>query len=92
MKSISITKNSSQEIEIKTQEDIEVLVNAANLLNYRLRGGTEGIPIITVTYHLKDGEDVTIKANNTSLWWHGKLHPIKDTSIFVNVVDGLFFD
>lgn len=92
MKSISITQNSSQEREIKTREDIELLVNTVNLLNYRLLGGTEGSPIVTVTYHLKDGEDVTIKANNTSMWWHGKLHPIKDTSLFVNVVDGLFFD
>ena len=92
VKSISLTKNSSQEREINSQEDIELMVNAANLLNYRLRGGTEGIPIVTVTYHLKDGDDVTIRANNTSVWWHGKLHPIKDTAIFINVVDGLFFD
>ena len=92
VKSISITKNSSQEREIKTQEEIELLVNTVNLLNYRLRGGTEGIPIVTVTFHLKDGDDVTIRANHTSVWWHGKIHPIKDTSLFVNVVDGLFFD
>lgn len=92
VKSISITKKSSQEREINSQEDIELMVNAANFLNYRLRGGTEGSPIVTVTYHLKDGDDVTISANNTSMWWHGKLHPIKDTALFINVVDGLFFD
>lgn len=90
--SISITKNSSQEREIKTREDIELMANTAKLLNYCIFGKTEGSPIMTVTYHLKDGDDVTIRANNTSVWWHGKLHPIKDTALFINVVDGLFFD
>ena len=92
VKSISVTQNSSQERDITTEEDIELLVNAANLLNYRLLGETEGSPIITVTYHLKDGDDVTIKANNTSMWWHGKSHPIKKTDVFINIVQGLYFD
>ena len=92
VKSISITKNSSQEREIKTREEIELMINATNLLNYRIFGKKEGSPVMTVTFHLKDGEDVTMKANNTSMWWHGKVHPIKDTSLFINVVDGIFFD
>ena len=92
VKSISITKNSSQERELTTKEDIERFIKAPNLLSYRVFGKTEGSPIMTVTFHLKDGDDVTISANNTSMWWHGKVHPIKDTSLFINVVDGLFFD
>ena len=68
------------------------MINATNLLNYRIFGKKEGSPVMTVTFHLKDGDDVTISANNTSMWWHGKLHPIKDTALFINVVDGLFFD
>ena len=92
VKSISITQNSSQEREIKTREEIELMINATNLLNYRIFGKKEGSPVMTVTFHLKDGDDVTIRANNTSVWWHGKLHPIKDTALFINVVDGLFFD
>ena len=92
VKSISITKNSSQEREIKTREEIELMINATNLLNYRIFGKKEGSPVMTVTFHLKDGKDVTMKANNTSMWWHGKGHPIKDTSLFINVVDGIFFD
>ena len=92
VKSISITKNSAQDREINSQEEIDLMVNATKFLNYRLRGGTEGSPIMTVTFHLKDGKDVTMKANNTSMWWHGKVHPIKDTSLFINVVDGIFFD
>ena len=92
VKSISITKNSSQERELTTIEDIERFIKAPNLLSYRVFGKTEGSPIMIVTYHLKNGEDVTMKANNTSMWWHEKVHPIKDTSLFINVVDGLFFD
>ena len=74
------------------REEIELMINATNLLNYRIFGKKEGSPVMTVTLHLKDGEDVTMKANNTSMWWHGKVHPIKDTSLFINVVDGIFFD
>lgn len=92
VKSISITQNSSQEREIKMREEIELMINATNLLNYRIFGKKEGSPVMTVTFHLKDGDDVTISANNTSMWWHGKVHPIKDTSLFINVVDGIFFD
>ena len=92
VKSISITQNSLQEREIKTREEIELMINATNLLNYRIFGKKEGSPVMTVTFHLKDGDDVTISANNTSMWWHGKVHPIKDTSLFINVVDGIFFD
>ena len=92
VKSISITQNSSQEREIKTREEIELMINATNLLNYRIFGKKEGSPVMTVTFHLKDGKDVTMKANNTSMWWHGKSHPIKDKSLFINVVDGIFFD
>lgn len=92
VKSISITQNSSQEREIKTREEIELMINATNLLNYRIFGKKEGSPVMTVTFHLKDGDEVTIRANNTSVWWHGKVHSIKDTSLFINVVDGIFFD
>jgi len=92
VKSISVTQNSSQEREVTSEEDIELLVKAANLLNYRLLGEAEGSPIITVTYHLKDGNAVTIKANKTSMWWHGKSHSIKETDVFINIVQSLYFD
>lgn len=91
VKSISITENNSEEKTITDEDDIELLVNAANLLNYRLFGETAGEPIISVTYHLKTGDDVIIEANNDTMWWHGKAHPIKETDMFVEIIQGLFF-
>lgn len=91
VQSISITHNNAGERIITDHEDIELIVNAANLLNYSLFGETSGSPIISMTYHLTDGRDVTIEANHTTMWWHGKSHPIKETDMFINVIQGLFF-
>jgi len=49
-------------------------------------------PIICMTYHLKNGNDVMIKANNTTVWRNEKLYEIKQKDIFVNIVEGIFFD
>lgn len=68
VKSITITCNEIQEKNITDKDDIELLVNAANLLNYRLYGETQGEPIISVTYHLQNGKDITIQANYTTMW------------------------
>ncbi|MEA4920311.1 MAG: hypothetical protein VB078_05290 [Clostridiaceae bacterium] len=92
IKSISITQNNEEQKTITDEDDIELLVNTANLLNYRLFGKTAGAPIISLTYHLKSGDDVTIEANNATMWWHGKAHPIKEPDMFVKIVQGLFFD
>ena len=45
-----------------------------------------------MTYHLKNGNDVMIKANNTTVWRNEKLYEIKQKDIFVNIVEGIFFD
>ncbi len=92
VKSIMVTQNDSQQSEVTTPEDIELLVNATNLLNYRLWGKTEGNPIVTITYYLKDGNALTIEANRTSMWFNGKLHPLKETDMFIKIVQGLYFD
>lgn len=89
--SISIIQNNAEEKTITDKDNIELLVNAANLLNYRLFGETAGEPIISVTYHLKTGDDVIIEANNDTMWWHGKAHSIKKTYMFVDIIQGLFF-
>lgn len=48
-------------------------------------------PIIVITYHLEDGTDERISANNTTVWWKDKSYVIKEKDIFVNIVKGLFF-
>lgn len=91
VKSIVLIHSTLGEREVSDEKDISLLVNAANLLNYRFSGETEGEPIIKVIYHLKDGKDITIQANRTTMWWHGKSHPIKETKTFINIIEGLFF-
>lgn len=92
VKSVTIICNDTQKREVTDNETIELLVKSANLLNYQLWGQTEGSPIIDIIYHLKDGEDIKISANNSTMWWHGKSHVIKETNTFVNIIQGLFFD
>ena len=92
VKSVTIIYNEIQKREITDNETIEILVKSANLLNYQLWGQTEGSPIIDMIYHLKDGSEIKICANNTTMWWHGKSHAIKETDTFVNIIQGLFFD
>lgn len=91
VKSISVIHSTLGERELVDEKDINLLVNAANLLNYRFTGETEGEPLIKVVYHLKADKDITIQANRTTMWWHGKSHPIKETKTFINIVEGLFF-
>ena len=40
---------------------------------------------------MKNGNDINIEANNTTVWWHGKPHSIKEKNSFVNIIQGLFF-
>ncbi len=80
-----------EERTVTGSEDIQLLVNACNLLSYRLLGKGEGEPAITVVYHLKDGGDVKAQANGSTVWWRGKAHAIKQEDLFVNILEGLFF-
>lgn len=92
VQSVTVTCNGTEERKITDEKDIELLVKSANLLNYRLWGKAEGSPVIGITYHLENGSDLHIQANNTTLWWHGKSHALKETDTFVNIIQGLFFN
>lgn len=92
VQSVTLVYHGSEEKNITDDKNIELLINAANLLNYRLRGETEAGPVISVIYHLKNGNNISIEANNTTMWWHGKSHAIKEPDTFVNIIQGLFFD
>ncbi|MCI8726193.1 MAG: hypothetical protein HFG66_08785 [Hungatella sp.] len=92
VQSITVLCEGAGQREITDDANIELLIKAANLLNYRIGGETDKNPIITVTYHLANGEDITLKANGTTMWWHGKSHSLKEENVFVNIIRGLFFD
>lgn len=92
IQSITIHCNGIEERKITEEQDIALLVNAVNLLNYQLWGKAEGNPIIGITYHLENGNDISIEANGTTIWWHGKSHALKQPDVFVNIIEGLFFN
>ncbi len=79
--------------EISSQKDIELALKLTGFLKYDLfeKTNSEETPLITITYHLKDGTDKTISANNTTVWWNNKAYIIKDKELFVNLTEGIFF-
>ena len=79
--------------EISSYEDIESALKLTGFLKYDLfkKATSEESPLITITYHLKDGTDKTISANNTTVWWNNKPYAIKDKEMFINITEGIFF-
>ena len=79
--------------EISSYEDIESALKLTGLLKYDLfkKATCEEGPLITIAYHLKDGTDKTISANNTTVWWNNKPYAIKDKEMFINITEGIFF-
>ena len=82
--------------EFSDDYNIELALKLTGFLKYDLFEKTENIentsePLITITYHLKDGTMKEISANNTVVWWKGKKYIIKDKDMFVNLTEGIFF-
>lgn len=79
--------------EISSYEDIEPALKLTGFLKYDLfkKATCEESPLITITYHLKDGTEKIISANNTTVWWNNKPYAIKDKEMFINITEGIFF-
>ncbi len=90
VESITIKYNNEQQKEIIKKEEIELLVKSSNILNYKILGKKEGQPVISMIYHLKNGKDVMIEANYTTVWWKGKSYEIKEKDMFINIITVLF--
>lgn len=95
IQSVSISyPNLTDEVkEVSNNNDIELALKLTGFLKYDLFEQTdnEEEPIITITYHLRNGLDKTISANNNTVWWNGKVYSIKDNEIFINLAEGIFF-
>lgn len=72
-------------------EKIELARKLINFLNYRIGGDPEGEPVVTITYYVEDGDPVTVSANETTVWWHGKAQAVKEQEIFLTLTEGIFF-
>lgn len=78
--------------EFSDPEHIELAVKLTGFLRYSLFEEPErdGSPLITITYHLHDGKDVTVDANYDTVWWHSEARAIKDKGAFVKLAEGIF--
>jgi len=91
--SISYSSVTDEIKEVSSQEDIELSLKLTGFLKYDLfeKANCSEDPLITITYHLKDGTDKVIAANNTTVWWNEKTYAIKDKEMFINLTEGIFF-
>ena len=92
VESVTLVSLDSGSVMVTDAENVELLVKAANLLNYKLGTPDTTDPELTVTYTLKNGEVRVLSANATTMWWKGKAHPLKQPEVFCNIVEGLFFN
>ncbi len=79
--------------EVSDAEDVQRCINMLNTLKYDVFKSsidTSG-PLVTYTFHLKDGTDMVVAANNDTVFYGGKQHVLKESGVFVNVTEGLFF-
>jgi len=77
--------------EITAEDEIELCVNMSGLLRYRPFTAAEGEPLITVCYHLNNGDRVEVSANETTVLYKGKKHALKNDKTFINVTEDIFF-
>ena len=92
VQSVTLVSLDSGSVTVTDTENVELLVKAANLLNYKLGAPDTTDPELTVTYTLKNGEVRVLSASRTTMWWKGRAHPLRQPEEFCNIVDGLILD
>lgn len=91
VEAVTITRG-EQQVELTASDDVQLMANAANLLRCKPFGAAEDAPVLTVTYHLKNGDTRKIEASAASVWWRGKSHLLHEPEMFVNIVSTLYLD
>lgn len=79
--------------EITDPDDLQKCTAMLNLLKYDVFAQSKdtSAPLITYDFHLKDGSELTVSANNETVFFKGKQHVLKEPEVFVNLTEGLFF-
>lgn len=79
--------------EITNASEIRQCVNLLNMLKYDVfqKSEDETGALVTYTYHMKDGTDLVVAANNETVFYKGKQHVLKEKNLFINLTEGLFF-
>ncbi len=84
----------SNEVKVFTEdEDIEQTIKLTNFLKYSVfeKYAGDDKPMITITYHLTNGGEISVSASRETVWWKGKAHILKDKDMFINLTEGIFF-
>ena len=57
-----------------------------------IRKLAEGTPVVRLTYVLDDGSEVTVEANDQTVWWKGKTHVIYEQGEFIKQCATFFYE
>ena len=81
------------DLEITDREQIDTCVHLSGFLKYRplIDGDAKDRPLITFYYHLTNGDQVEVSANDVAVFYKGKRHILKDDNSFVKFVEVLFY-
>lgn len=90
---ISYPNVSAEVKEVTDLKDIELSLSLTGFLKYSFfeKAKTYEQPLVTMTYHLNNDEEIQISANYETVWWKGKVHKIKESDEFINLIEILFF-
>lgn len=90
-----IVEHSDYPDDIKKHTDdtkIELAVAMLGYLNYSpLKGLSDDVPIIKITYIMDDNTEIVVKANDRTVWWNGKAYAITDENTFVKMCTAVFY-
>ena len=84
---------SSEVKEITDASDLKKCTTLLNTLKYDIfqRSDDTSDPLIIYTFHLKDGSELVVSANNETVFFRGKQHVLKEPDVFANLTTVLFF-
>lgn len=90
---VSHSERSGETKELTDFENIELAVNLTGFLKYSLfeKVDSSDNPTITITYYLSNGKNISVSANEKTVWWKGKAHAIKEDGQFIKLTEGVFF-
>lgn len=90
-----IVEHSEYPDEIKKHTDdtkIELAVAMLGYLNYSpLKGLSDDVPVIKVTYIMNDNTEIVVKANDKTVWWNGKVYAVTEENMFLKMCTAVFY-
>lgn len=91
VKAVTITRG-QQRAELTAPDDVQLMAGAVNLLRCKPFGAAGDAPVLTVAYHLRNGDTRIVEASAASVWWRGKAYALHEPEMFVNIVSTRYLD